>query len=960
MKHKKFIIGNVIGIVAAAAVLVTVNVLALGTELRQALTTYFGGSGVQGGDTEGDAYVHAGEVVDQIMDEGMVLLKNENNALPFTIENEEEGINVNVFGINTINMYYGGSGSGDSSVDDPETYLASYEAAGINYNQDIIDLMQAEVTAGRVDTNVGNPLQNSFYPARPALDVSLYNANVASYKQFSDIALINIGRTGGEGMDLPAGEAGDQKDNSGRGVEADYLELSDNEAELIEWAGQNFGTVVVCLNIANPMELSILDEDYVDAVVWIGHPGAYGLSEVGKLLTGEVNPSGRTVDTFARDSKSSPAYLNSNMRYTYSYTNSPQTYYVDYSEGIYVGYRYYETKYANDEKGYDAAVQYPFGYGLSYTDFSWKVTGQRLGNDDKISIDVEVTNDGDMAGKDVVELYVTPPYINGEIEKAHKNLIAFEKTPMIEPHSSATVTLECSVRELASYDYDDANNDGHEGYELEDGNYILSVSSNAHDIKAGVDPITYTVNQTVYYDTTEYTGYDIENRFEDAMTDGSTQYMTRADNLTSNFPVATRTAREASQKVLDAIAHQEDIVDEPTDQYPTTGTITHKVRAEERDENGDIVYDEDGNIVYATAIDDDGNEIEAMRGLYLEDMAGLDYDDPLWEGLLNQLTVAEMTDLIADGGYQTAAVPSINKDVNRDLDGPQGFNFSNVSYEKLVAMSYPSEIVVGSTWNKELAQMEGEAFGMESNEMGVTGLYAPAVNIHRNPYAGRNFEYYSEDPHLSGKMGAHFVIGAQSQGLNCYVKHFAVNDQEAQRYGLFTYLDEQALREIYLKPFQITVEEGKTRCIMSSFNRIGTTWAGASYALLTEVLRNEWGFQGCVITDYYMNYQAFMNPDQGLRAGNDLWLTGLTFLGRDPSMKSATSQVQARRACKNILYSVANARAHAVEYQEPWLAWFIPVDVILWVAVAAWAGLITWKALKLQKQPEEVEVAKEA
>ncbi len=950
MKHKKFVVGNAIGIGVCAAILIALNVAALGTSLRQLITTYLGGSGLQANEGEvGDAYEHAGEIVDQIMDEGMVLLKNENDALPLDAENPTEDVKVNVFGINTINEYYGGSGSGASSVDDAATYLSSYEENHILYNQDIIDLMEAHI--GEADTDVGNPLGGSFYPARPTIDIGLYQENVDSYKAYSDIAIVNIGRTGGEGMDIPTGEPGDQKDHSGRGTEADYLELSDEEKELIAWVGENFETTIVCLNVANTMELGALDDENIDAVLWIGHPGSYGFSEVGKVLRGVVNPSGRTVDTWAYDTKSSPAYYNANTCYTYQYTDQAGSYYVDYSEGIYVGYRYYETKYIDDEAGYEKAVQYPFGYGLSYSDFSWTVGNTSFG-EDTISVDVTVTNDGEYAGKDVVELYVTPPYTAGGIEKAHKNLVAFEKTPTIEPQASETVTLTFDVRDLASYDFDDANGDGHTGYELEAGDYILSVSTDAHTIKEGTNTITYKVNEQKNFDTSKVTGETVENRFEDALTDGSTQYITREDNFTKNFPTADRQPRAASQKVKDAIAHQTDIVDDPDDEYPVTGTITTERDKEMRDEKGEIVYDEEGNVVYETTIDDNGNETIAKRGLYLSDMAGLDYDDPLWDELLNQLTVDEMATLIAEGGYQTQAVESINKGLNRDLDGPQGFNFSNVSIEKLDAMSYPSEVVVGSTWSKELAYVEGRAFGLEASALGVTGLYAPAVNIHRQPYGGRNFEYYSEDPHLSGKMGSEFVKGAQSEGLNCYVKHFAVNDQETQRYGLFTYIDEQALREIYLKPFQITVEEGQTRCIMSAFNRIGTTWAGASRALLTEVLRDEWGFQGCVITDYYMSFQVFMDPNQGLRAGNDLWLTGFVAMGKKPDLTSATSQIAARNACHNILFSVANAQPRNVTLNEDWLKWFIPVDVALWVVVLAWTGLVVYKAIKYQKEEE--------
>ncbi len=945
MKKKKFLIGNSIGIGVSLVVLVTLNVVCLGTSVRGVISTYLGGSGLQGGSDEeiSNAYQNALDTCDDILDEGMVLLKNENSALPLSTAGSTEEINVNVFGYSSINTYYGGSGSGASDYENSETLLESFTDAGLIYNQDIIDLMQNAT----VDTDVGNPLWGTFYPAIPELTVDQYEANIASYKSYSDIAIINIGRTGGEGMDLPSGQEGEMKDQSGEGTEVDYLELSQNEIDLIELCENNFSKVIVCVNAANPLELGILEDEGVDAAVWYGHPGAYGLSELPKLLRGDVNPSGRLVDTYAYDSQSAPSYLNSGAAYTYQYTNVEGGYYVEYQEGIYVGYKYYETKYVDSEADYQEAVLYPFGYGLSYSDFDWEITGRNLSDEDNLSITVEVTNNGAYAGKDVVELYFAAPYTAGGIEKAAKNLVAFAKTDLIQPNESATVELEFSLEDMASYDYDDANSNRHTGYEAEAGTYDLYVSTNAHDV---VETVEYEVDNTVYFDTSS-TGYTIQNQFDNAA--GDVKFLTRADNFTSNYPSADRQPEALGDSYVEALSHQFDLEEEADAEPIVTDTITHYVDAEERDENGDIVYDEEGNPVYQT--NSDGSI--AQRGLYLEDMAGLDYDDPLWDDLLNQMSMTEIQELIAYGGYSTHAVESINKSQNRDLDGPQGINFSNVSSESLTSVcSYPAEINVASTWNKDLAYAEGEAFAAEANASGVTSVYAPACNTHRSAYGGRNFEYYSEDGVLSGFMCANFVKAARDNGLNCYVKHFALNDQDTQRCGysdnagLFTWSNEQAIREIYLKPFQMAVEDGGTLCIMSSFNRIGYTWAGANYGLLTEVLRNEWGFRGTVLTDYYMYFYSYMNVDAGLRAGNDCYLAGMEMFGTLPDVSTATNQQYCRRACHNILYSVANSQSAAYITDESWLYWFIPVDVVLFVGVAAWAGIVAWKVIKANKK----------
>ena len=959
MKKKGFAIGHGIGLVVTAGLLATINALALGP-FRSTITTYLSGSGLKRASdigVEGSPYDNASKVVDEIQDESMVLLRNRNNALPLGAANPSEDIKVNVMGYNTVYPFYGGTGSGDSDHENPETYLTAYSSNHIIVNDELIKLMKDN--SSKVDTNFGNTMMGSFIGAIPELPTDLYEGKMSSAKAFSDIAIVNIGRLAGEGSDLPTGGASETANAEGQ---KNYLILSEREKGLLRLAKQNFGKVIVCLNAANPIELGYLEELDVDAILWIGHPGAYAMNEVGKALRGTVNPSGRTVDTWAYDNLSSPASRAAGAYYTQKYPNLSSGYYVDYHEGIYVGYRYYETKFLDKETEYKKAVQFPFGYGLSYTSFKWSLKSNNVSSapvDGKINIEVEVENTGNVAGKDVVEVYYTAPYTNGGIEKSAVDLVEYGKTKLLAPGEKDVVSLSFDVKNMASYDFADKNSNTHKGYELEAGDYSITVRKDSHTVSE-IAPLTYKVSKTTFFDKA-ITGATIVNQLEDSEgKDENVTYLTRADNFTANFPSLEKgAARNASDETVRRATADLVFTADPNDPEVITGKITKEFDKEKRDEKGNIVYDEEGNIVYETDIDDDGNETIAKRGLLLSDMAGLDYDDPLWEDLLNQLTTSEMNDLISHGGYKTDKADSIGKGVNRDLDGPQGFNFSNVSLEKLKAMSYNAEINVASTWNKDLAYREGIAFGAEANDMGVTGVYCPAVNIHRSPYGGRNYEYYSEDPLISGSMAANFVQGANTKGLNCFVKHFALNDQETQRAsGLYTYCNEQALRQIYLKPFQLAVEEGKTRCIMTSFNRVGRTWSGAYKELLTNVLRGEWGFQGMCLTDYYLR-EDYMAEQPGIVAGNDCWLAGFEQFAGSVDLSTNTAKKYARQACHNILFAVANAKATNITVQEPWLQWFVPADIAAWTLWAGWAAIVTIVLIKANKKPAEAVASKE-
>ena len=699
------------------------------------------------------------------------------------------------------------------------------------------------------------------------------------------------------------------------------------EAEYADMSGITSGygaTIDASSTASNGHSVGSFSVEGNTLVFNIGFPGSHGLIGLANVIKGTVSPSGRLSDTYAYDSTSAPSYAETNVDNcttgVYEYGNRGGYYYVDYNEGIYLGYRYYETRYADGSsskdpsKDYDEVVQYPFGYGLSYTEFSWEVVsaspaaGSSVDETDTVSIRVKVTNTGDVAGKEVVQCYYTAPYTPGGIEKSYVVLCAFAKTDLIQPGDSETVTLEFDVEDMASYDCYNLNGDDHTGYTLDEGIYNVRIMKNSHDLGGAASEfvIDYNIGSTINltkrsHDLTDvhnlFTGDEAENGIP---IDGSREsqtvtYLSRSD-WEGTWPEKS-VSRNMTQAVIDSLSYN--VVNDENDEMPETG---------------------------------------AENGLVLDDLRGCAYDDEKWELLLDQLTVSDMVKLVSQAGYSTVRIASIEKKKTIDLDGPAGINESNTKIGTSTehAVAYPCEVVVAQTWSEALAYDMGYALGNEANAYGINGWYAPAVNLHRSPYSGRNFEYYSEDPFLSGKMGAGVVDGTNSMGLYAYVKHFAVNDQETRRdaNGLFTRVTEQAVRELYLPPFEATVKEGGAIAFMSSFNRIGSTWTGGSYALLTQILRKEWGFEGMVITDWYYpgNY---MNIDQGLRAGNDAWLNGL---GLDVSFdsKSATSVLALRNASHNILYALSNSTIESQEVQPLWAIGVVVADVVVLAGLAVW------------------------
>ncbi len=606
-----------------------------------------------------------------------------------------------------------------------------------------------------------------------------------------------------------------------------------------------------------------------------------------------MNPSGKTSDTFVKDLTKTAVFNNTdgtaagnassvgtNGKFTYDNADDLAASYmgfsgdkvtvtptfVNYVEGIYVGYKFYETAADEGLINYDDTVMFPFGYGLSYTTFKQEM-GKVSYKNGKISFDVTVTNTGDKAGKDVVEVYYNPPYTDGGIEKASKNLVAFEKTKKLEPGASQTVKIEFDDDDMASYDQKDAK-----AYVLEQGDYDISIQSDSHHV---IDHQKVTVKDTVTYnsDSNTHNGDAVAATNEFDYATGDVTYLSRAGHF-ANYAKATAA--------------------------PTNFSMSDEAKAEfTNNSNYDPKkYDNDSDEMPTT---------DAKNGLKLYQMYGKDYDDADWDKLLDQLTFDDMDNLIANGGYGTPAVKSVGKIQLTDADGPASLNnnFTGVG-----SIGFPASTAFACTWNRDLAKQFGEMIGDMAHDMHVAGWYAPAMNIHRSAFSGRTFEYFSEDSLLSGAMASNEIAGAKSKGVYSFMKHFALNDQETNRTNMVcTWANEQSIRETYLKPFEMSVKEGGAQAVMSSFNYIGYTYAGASSNLLQTVLRDEWGFKGFVLTDYFGGY-GYQNADQEVRAGNDSMLA-TTKITNHITDKSATSVKAMRQAAHNILYTAANSWQYA-------------------------------------------------
>ncbi len=899
------------GIAVLLALVIAVNLICLNP--MYTLITLTTGSGT----ISEQSASHALELCNDIADEGIVLLKNEDNCLPLS-----NVTNLNVFGWASTNPIYGGTGSGSLNAEaEKVTLLQGLENAGFALNSELSDFY----TAYRADRPEMGMFEQDFTLPEPPAD-SYSQELISNAANFSDTAVVVIARSGGENFDLPDRMEGKNYTNNSTqyndfDADSHYLELSRTEKDMLELVCQNFDRVVVIINAANAMELGFLDEyQQIQGAVLCPGVGQCGFNSLGEILKGSVNPSGKTVDTYVTDLTATPNFNNfgsvlyENMTdclYFDPMDGNITPHYVTYVEGIYVGYKFYETAYVEAQAGnmafdYEAMVQYPFGYGLSYTTFSQSM-GDITVQNGEISFDVTITNTGSSNGKDVVEVYYTPPYTNGGIEKAAVNLIEFAKTKELAPGESQIISISFPVDEMASFDYLDQR-----AYVLEKGDYTISVNTDAH---TELDSKIYTQSETVVYDEDNARSSDLVtavNRFDDAASD--VVYLSRADGF-SNYAQATT-------------AH------------------TDPILASEYAEN--FVWLDN----YDPADYNDGNDAMptqgAKNGLNLVDLRGADYDDARWETLLDEMTVDEMASLVALGGYQTAAVESINKVQTNDCDGPASINnnFTQVS-----SIGFPCGVVIAATWNKDIALAFGESIGAMADEMNVSGWYAPAMNLHRSAFAGRNFEYYSEDGILSGKIAAQAVIGAKEYGVYAYVKHFALNEQELDRnHMLFTWANEQSIRETYLKAFEIAIKDGGAQAVMSSYNFIGAIPTAASSALLQGVLRDEWGFRGMVLTDAYC-VAGYQDADRYIRNGNDIMLcTFDSGTNHVDDKTSATGILALRQASKNILYTTVNSRAYASENLNVGMPGWVTAMIVADIAIIA--GLIALEVLALKKYLE--------
>lgn len=912
-RGKRFLIRGEAAIAMVLAVVVCVNMICFGP-----MSTLIGlatGNGTLSDETNEEA----AEVAEEIMEDGIVLLKNE-SLLPLN-----ETKKLNIFGWESINPAYGGAGSGGiNDLYDIVSLNQGLENAGFSINQELVDFYN---NYGADNPEMSIQKQSWTLPEPP---VDTYSDElIKSAKEYSDVAVVVLSRKAGEGhndipMDVRKAAYDNNSDEYDDFPEGEhYLQLSQTERDMVDMVCSNFDNVIVVYNGANQFELGFADEyPQIKSVVWCPGTGNVGFNALGKVFSGEVNPSGKTPDTFIYDMTTAPWWNNAEKT---EYTNladlavegmnagTAQVYapaFTNYVEGIYVGYKYYETAAQEGAIDYDKTVQYPFGYGLSYTEFEQKM-GELEEKDGQISVDVEVTNTGDVAGKDVVEVYYEPPYTNGGIEKSSANLIEFAKTDLLQPGESQTVTVTFSIEDMASYDENHAK-----AYVLEKGDYVISINSDSHTV---LDQKTYTADKDVVYKGENKRASDdtaATNVFEDAK--GDITYLSRADHF-ANYEEAT--AAPASAELGEPYVSE----------YHLNSNFDK------------TTYLNDEDVMPTTGAD---------NGLTLADMRDADYDDPRWEKLLDQLTVDEMANMIAMAGYQTAAMDSVGKVATLDFDGPAAINnnFTGVG-----SIGFPIEVVVASTWNKELAQAWGECMGKISQEMGAEGWYAPGMNTHRTAFGARNYEYFSEDGVLAGNMGAKAVEGARNYGVYSYIKHFALYEGNAKMVSVWS--NEQAIREIYLKPFEISVKQGGANAVMVSWSFLGDKWTGESSNLMNTVLRDEWGFRGMALTDFFRNNgHGFMNADAALANGVDVMLS--TFNGEENNVANPehpTSVLQMRNACKNVMYTVVSSWAYDGEHEETgmenWKKAGIGIDIVIALFMAGMEVLVI-RGYKKRKNAE--------
>lgn len=952
--NKKYRKRSVISVGAIVLALVAVILIGALIPMNIILSYYaptlhmvFGGSsaGQETSQAAEEALAAGDEMVRELAEDSMVLLRNESSsgesALP--LKEEERAVNLFGFGATDDGFLLTGKGSGGSTINDSKkvTLTKAFTDEGFSVNTELTAAYNSwrASAGGYIDADVNG--SSSMRPYNPS--ESFYTDSLMDQaKSFSDVAIVVLSRYTGENSG--DGEAYNVSADGASYNNGAWLELTTEERAMFEAiAKADFDKVIVLLNTTNAMEPGFLENEAygIDAAMYIGLPGQSGARAVPRLLKGEktvkdvdgnestvqISPSGKLADTYAYDWQSNNPVMN-NLKYEgYSGISKMS---VRYAEGIYMGYRWYETAdvegvfdgVSNDYgSGYDAVVQYPFGYGMSYTTFDWTVTqtpaSTMLEETGEYTVKVTVENTGEYAGSDVVELYYTPPYTDGSIEKAHRNLLDFAKTGVLQPGETEEVTLSFSAYDMASFDDYSRSDNGWFGYELEEGDYILELMTDAHTVATvdgeqiangrmtleAAEDVLFLVDPDNPDSDVVLTRFTGEDAYAGVPIDGSTVhsstvYLSRENGFANLSQMSTSSTGPNNDGAIEAAAKYRYTGYDGRPQYDQgkSGDMTLFTVNGSKPSLGDLNGSTGASLSY-------NSELFATLA---------DYDAPEWEALLDQVTDDEIRDTIGMGGFQTIALESVGKPRRADYDGPAGFGqnvLSAGSPSKWTA--YPVEALIGCCWNKDLMFRMGRTQGKEGNETNANGWYAPGVNLHRSPYNTRNFEYYSEDPILSGNLSANLIYGAKTNNLYCYIKHFGPSDSGQNANDRNTWLTEQALRELYLKPFELAVKRGGANGIMSCFNRVGAVWAGANHALVTEVLRDEWGFRGTVITDWYD--ASYMDHTRGVLAGNDLWLTP-TAAAANIDMSKGAIAYAGRMAVKNVLYTMVDTYNAAVKY----------------------------------------------
>lgn len=894
------------------------------------------------------------DLTEQIVAEGTVLLKN-NGALPST-----DAKKISLFGISSAGKIVSGSGSGAVSGE-VKSLKESLIASGYEINETLYDFYANSTHSHGSGAAPGGGSAKGDWKIDEVPQSEYASEVFNSYASYNDAAIVVFSRKGGEGGDLPT-----EMSRFGGNAEDNYLSLSQEEKDLLRSIKDSgtFAKTLVIINSAGAMELGFVDQDEygVDAALWYTGTGSNGIDAIGKVINGEINPSGKLIDTYVYDNKSSAAMQNfGDYRYVDANGELTGQSYVNYGEGIYVGYRYYETRYEDQVIGtdgvgdydYKSTVKYPFGHGISYTEFTWGE--QKLVEENgSYTMSVEVTNSGTVAGKDVIQLYAQTPYTIGGIEKSSVQLVGYAKTKELQPNEKEVIEIKFDQKDLASYDYI-----GEKTYVLDSGSYYITAAKNAHDAVNNVlsakgfstaNGMDYDGNSSLVsqFDVAEkvlfntsVTNSEITNQFDDVIAEDAL-YLSR-----SNWSVLDNGQLEYASSSISGVS-------EVTDLEGNVATLT--ISEALRDALSAEGYDASG----APAIDSvgypnkDSYKYDEKTNLVLSDMVGLPFDDPKWDELLNAMKLSEQHGLFNKSGYGTAAIDSVGKPKTFEYDGPSGIsNF--ITGES--GFGFPTSTMVAATFNTDLAAEFGKLVGEDAIKTKTSGWYAPAVNIHRTPFSGRNYEYYSEDPYLSGNVSLNVVKAVQDKGVYVYVKHFALNDQETNRAAynsVATWSNEQAIREIYLKPFQMSIETGGAKGLMMSLNRIGSTHATTNFNLITNVTRGEWGFEGVIITDY----MSGMSPefaDQFLAAGGDMFLaTGAIPLS---DAKQDWSRSELRRSSKNVLFNIANSLAMNGLTDGGTLSNGIAVyQIVLWIvdALVAFGLFISGKKVyTAYKQTEE-------